>query len=142
MLPVLSAIVSNDPADRLSRLALATNYRMLREFAQAEATLEPLSDSDADARVIRVQIAMDRADFDAAVNLRRMDPPTMHGSILCEAAWPCTPAIHKRPPRSSEPHSTKTRGSRRDPWPGSRPSEDRRPAAPTNILGKPPFLTA
>ena len=79
-LPVLSAIVSNDPADRLSRLALATNYRMLREFAQAEATLEPLSDSDADARVIRVQIAMDRADFDAAVNLAR-DGPADHARL-------------------------------------------------------------
>jgi tetratricopeptide (TPR) repeat protein len=71
---VLVDIVANDPADRLSRLALATNYRLINQFAQAEATLEPLPNSDPDARVIRVQIAIDRADFDAANRLVREGP--------------------------------------------------------------------
>jgi tetratricopeptide (TPR) repeat protein len=90
-LPVLSAIVANDPGDRLSRLALATNYRMLLQFEQAEVTLEPLPNSDPDARAIRVQIAIDRADFDAANRLVREGPAdharlnSLHGRLAMQA---------------------------------------------------------
>jgi tetratricopeptide (TPR) repeat protein len=76
-IPVLGAIVANDPADRFSRLALATNYRLMKAFEQAVATLEPLPDSDPDARAIRVQIAIDRADFDGAARLVQ-DGPSDH----------------------------------------------------------------
>ena len=44
--PVLFAIVANDPADRLSRLALAINYRLIHQLEQSEATLAPLPDSE------------------------------------------------------------------------------------------------
>ena len=81
-IPVLKAIVANDPADRFSRLALATNYRLTNEFAEAEATLEPLPVSDPDARAIRVQIAIDRVDFDAANRLVQ-DGPADHPRLNC-----------------------------------------------------------
>jgi len=74
---ILSPIVANDPDDRLSRLALATNYRLTNlvdQVDEAEATLRPLPDSDPDARVIRVQIAIDRGRFDAAEKLAREGP--------------------------------------------------------------------
>jgi tetratricopeptide (TPR) repeat protein len=73
-IPVLGAIVANDPSDRFARLALATNYRLSLEFAQANATLEPLPDSDPDARAIRVQIAIDCVDFDTANRLVQDGP--------------------------------------------------------------------
>jgi len=79
-IPVLCAIVANDPADRLSRLALATNYRLINDFPQAEATLQPLPDSDSDARAIRVQIAIDRLDFDVANKLAQ-DGPADHSRL-------------------------------------------------------------
>jgi tetratricopeptide (TPR) repeat protein len=71
---ILSSIVANDPGDRLSWLALATNYRLINQFDQAETTLRPLPDSDPDARVIRVQIAIDRFDFDTAQKLVQEGP--------------------------------------------------------------------
>jgi tetratricopeptide (TPR) repeat protein len=74
VIPVLSAIVANDPADRISRLALATNYRLIHKPAQAEATLLPLMESDPEAQVIRVQMALDRDDIDAAEKLARKGP--------------------------------------------------------------------
>jgi tetratricopeptide (TPR) repeat protein len=73
-------IVSNDPGDRFSRLALATNYRLINQFEQAEATLEPLPKSDPDARAIRVEIAIDRVDFDAANRLVQ-DGPADHARL-------------------------------------------------------------
>ncbi len=71
---ILSSVVASDPGDRLSRLALATNYRLNTQFDQAETTLQPLPDSDPDARAIRVQIAIDRVDFDTAEKLAREGP--------------------------------------------------------------------
>jgi tetratricopeptide (TPR) repeat protein len=77
---ILSPIVANDPGDRWSRLALATNYRLTNQVDEAEATLRPLPNSDPDARVIRVQIAMDRGDFDAAEKLA-LEGPADHARL-------------------------------------------------------------
>jgi tetratricopeptide (TPR) repeat protein len=83
-IPVLTAIVAADPEDRHSRLALATNLRLTNQFARAEKVLEPLADSDPDARAIRVEIAIDQVDFDRASTLAR-DGPAAHARLnsLC-----------------------------------------------------------
>jgi tetratricopeptide (TPR) repeat protein len=70
-IPLLSAIVEQDPDDRLSRLALAIDYRLGLQYDQGEVVLRPLGDDDPDARAIRVQLAIDRVDFDAAEKLAR-----------------------------------------------------------------------
>ena len=91
---VLRAIVANDPADRFSRLALATNYRLINDFLQAEATLEPLSDTDFDVAARFVS----RSPSTASTSMpppgsSRTDQPTTHDSIPCAVASRCRPAI-------------------------------------------------
>ena len=71
---VLIPIVVADPTDRRSRLALATNYAMTNEPNEAESSLEPLPNSDPDARALRVQLAVQRGDFDAAEKLAQEGP--------------------------------------------------------------------
>ncbi|HEV3120490.1 MAG TPA: tetratricopeptide repeat protein [Isosphaeraceae bacterium] len=58
--------VTADPSDRWSRLALADNLRQMHLEGEAEAALRPLSDSDPDARAIRVMIAFDQNDLASA----------------------------------------------------------------------------
>ena len=56
----LREYVEKDPEDRWSRLALAENLRQLNRRDEAEKVLEPLPNTDADALLIRVRIALDR----------------------------------------------------------------------------------
>lgn len=65
-LPVLRKFVAADPEDRWSRLALAEALRRLDRPDEAVATLAPLPDSDPEARVERVLLAMGRGDFTAS----------------------------------------------------------------------------
>ena len=74
---VLIDFVDEDPTDRTSRLALATNYVLTKRRSQAEATLNGLPDSDPDARVLRVQLATDDGDVETADALLR-DGPVHH----------------------------------------------------------------
>jgi tetratricopeptide (TPR) repeat protein len=71
---VLKQFVAADPTDRWSRLALATSYQLKNLFEEAEATLAPLTDSDPDARALRVEMAIDRGEITAAEELLRTGP--------------------------------------------------------------------
>jgi tetratricopeptide (TPR) repeat protein len=71
----LSEAVAFDPADRWSRLALASSFQLTTELDQAEATLEPLPDSDPDARAMRAEIAIGRGNVDQAEALVKEGPP-------------------------------------------------------------------
>ncbi len=62
LLPYLAA----DPLDRWSRLALAENFRRMGFYLEAESTLEPLPLDDHEGAVIRIQIALDRHELEAA----------------------------------------------------------------------------
>ncbi len=72
---VLKQFVTVDPADRWSRLALATSYQLKHQYEEAEFTLVPLTESDPDARALRAQIAIDRGEIAAAEELVRSGPP-------------------------------------------------------------------
>ena len=77
---LLIPIVATDPDDRWSRLALAGNYRATLQLDLAEATLDPLGDSDPDARALRVQIALDRGEPEVADRLLQ-GGPTDHARL-------------------------------------------------------------
>jgi tetratricopeptide (TPR) repeat protein len=72
--PVLSQFVEFDPADRLSRLALATSLRLASLFDQAEDAVRSLPDSDPDARALRVESAIDKGEIEAATALASNGP--------------------------------------------------------------------
>ncbi len=65
-LPALRKFVAADPEDRWSRLALVQALRRLDRSEEAAAILAPLPDSDPEARVERVLLAMGRGDFAAS----------------------------------------------------------------------------
>jgi tetratricopeptide (TPR) repeat protein len=77
---VLIRFLDVDPKDRDSRLALATAYAMTGDLDRSTSVLEPLPNSDPDARALRVQLAVDRGDLDAAETLIR-DGPADHPRI-------------------------------------------------------------
>lgn len=74
---ILRQFLEADPADRSSRLALATSYLLTHQLDEADATLRPLPASDPDARALRVQLALDRGAIAEANDLAR-DGPADH----------------------------------------------------------------
>jgi tetratricopeptide (TPR) repeat protein len=58
-----------DPADRWSRLALASGLRRVGRIDDAAAALEPLPETDSEARMLRAEIALDRGDDRAVAAL-------------------------------------------------------------------------
>ena len=92
---VLIALVAEDPTDRDSRLALATGYAIENEYDQAEAALRPLPDSDPDARALRVRLAIDRGDIEAAKELLRGGPEDHAGLNFLRGRI----ALHENDPR-------------------------------------------
>lgn len=73
----LTKCVAADPGDRYSRLGLAESLRQINRLSDAEATLAPLPPDDADARAIRVRMAIDRSD-DAAIDALLAEGPAEH----------------------------------------------------------------
>jgi tetratricopeptide (TPR) repeat protein len=71
---VLIPLVAADPDDRVSRVALATNFSLAGLFDDAEATLRPLPDSDPDACALRARMALDRGEIDRAERLAQSGP--------------------------------------------------------------------
>ncbi len=80
--PDLARYVAADPDDRVSRLALADCLRQLNRFDEAEKTLRPLSNDDADARAIRARIAFDQHNDDAFERLIAGGPRDHPGLAL------------------------------------------------------------
>jgi tetratricopeptide (TPR) repeat protein len=68
-LPTLEKLVAADAGDRWSRLALAEALRRVDRPDEAGHVLSPLPESDPDARVERVLLAMGRGDFAASESL-------------------------------------------------------------------------
>jgi tetratricopeptide (TPR) repeat protein len=68
-LPALEKFVAADPEDRWSRLALAEALRRLDRLDEAGRVLATLPESDPDARIERIQLAMGRGDFASAEGL-------------------------------------------------------------------------
>jgi len=77
---VLVRFVAADPTDRWSRLALAKSYQLTGHLEDAETMLHPLPNSDPDARALRLQIAMERGQVEAAEALAR-DGPADHAGL-------------------------------------------------------------
>jgi predicted Zn-dependent protease len=76
----LQSFVAADPTDRWSRLALAENLRQVGRHEDAEGVLAPLPATDPDSRAIRVRIALDRGDDQAAEALLA-DGPADHAGL-------------------------------------------------------------
>ena len=72
--PQLERYLAADPEDRSSRLALAGVLVRYNELEGAEALLRPLPDADADARVLRVRIALGRMRLDEVRSLLDKGP--------------------------------------------------------------------
>jgi tetratricopeptide (TPR) repeat protein len=69
IIAAMTRCVRADPADRWSRLALAAALRRVGRIDDAASALEPLPESDAEARMLRAEIALDRGDDRAAAAL-------------------------------------------------------------------------
>jgi predicted Zn-dependent protease len=77
---VLQGFLAADPDDRWSRLALAISHILKNEREDAENVLSALPDSDADARALRIQIALARGEIARAQELAK-DGPADHGRL-------------------------------------------------------------
>ena len=71
----LESFIKADPADRYSRLALATLLVDAPEVeSRVERTLEPLPGSDADASALRVELKINHGHIDEAITLLERAP--------------------------------------------------------------------
>jgi tetratricopeptide (TPR) repeat protein len=70
----LSRYVAADPGDREALLAFADCLRQLTRFDEGIQALEPLPESDADARALRARIAYDSGDVPRAEELLKEGP--------------------------------------------------------------------
>jgi predicted Zn-dependent protease len=77
---VLSRFVVEDPDDRLSRLALASSLQLTSQFDEAEKVLHVLPDSDADARAMRIELAIEESRIATAEALAN-GGPAGHGRL-------------------------------------------------------------
>jgi predicted Zn-dependent protease len=80
--PHLERYLAADPEDRLSRLALAAVLLRERRVDACDDLLRSLADSDADARVLRAQLALDRSQIDEARALVAEGPQEHLGLAL------------------------------------------------------------
>ncbi len=123
----LRSWVAADPDDRDSRIALAENARRIGAYVEAERTLATLADADPEARAIRVRIALDRGDPDAADALLKNCPTDsaelerLRGRIALRIATPRPPsAISARRIRLIPTIATTSSGlPRHSPWPAT-----------------------
>ena len=106
---VLTRFVAGDSTDRWSRLALATSLRLTDRLDEAEKVLLPLPGSDPDALVIRIRIALDRGEIEAAEELVRQGPEThaglnlLRGELALHGADPRRAAVYFRAVLGSNP---------------------------------------
>jgi tetratricopeptide (TPR) repeat protein len=66
---LLERAIQADPEDRTSRLALAECLRRLGRLDQASSALEPLPQTDLEARIARARIALDQGETASAEDL-------------------------------------------------------------------------
>jgi tetratricopeptide (TPR) repeat protein len=72
---MLRAWAYADPDDRWAKLALADNLRQVGKRDEALSTIEGLPDTDPDAIVVRVRVALDKGDAETAETLLAKGPP-------------------------------------------------------------------
>src|SRR5262249_15121795 len=94
----LTQLVAADHSDRLSRLALATSFRLINQPEEAEKVLRTLPDSDPDALALRARLALDRGEVEAAEELVRHGPEGHAGLALLRGDF----ALHNGDPRRAE----------------------------------------
>ena len=82
LVAILGRAIAADPDDRWSRLGQASSYLDMSRFDAAEAALAPLPESDPDARVLRVRIALARGDDQRAEELLEQGPEDHAGLAL------------------------------------------------------------
>ena len=82
LIRILGRAIAADPTDRWSRLAQAASYLDMSRFDAAEASLAPLPDSDPEARVLRVRIALGRGDDERVEDLLDGGPVDHPGLAL------------------------------------------------------------
>jgi tetratricopeptide (TPR) repeat protein len=80
IIAAMTRCVRADPADRWSRLALASALRRVGRIDDAESALQPLAESDNAARILRAEIALDRGD-DRAVEALLAGGPAEHPGL-------------------------------------------------------------
>jgi tetratricopeptide (TPR) repeat protein len=96
----LERYLAADPEDRVSRLALAGVLVRYNDLEGAEALLQPLPDSDADARVLRARIALSRMRLDEVRSILDRGPTEHIGLALLRGQFavrlkdPATAAWH------------------------------------------------
>ena len=78
----LATAIEADPTDRWARLGRASSLLDMNRFEDAEATLAPLPESDADARALRVRLALARGDDLRAESLLEEGPEDHAGLAL------------------------------------------------------------
>ncbi len=83
-LEALEKMVAADAGDRMSRLALAEALLRLSRWGEADAVLAPLAESDALARVLRIESLMEQGDLAGAERL--LDQAPLAGSKLSRLA--------------------------------------------------------
>jgi predicted Zn-dependent protease len=79
---ILARFLKADPGDRWSRLALAENLRLLGRRAEAAQALAALGEDDPEARALRVKLALDRGEDQAAEALLSGGPADHPGLAL------------------------------------------------------------
>jgi tetratricopeptide (TPR) repeat protein len=98
----LEQFLAADPEDAVSRRALAAVALHAGHFDACAALLEPLPDSDADARVLRAQLALNRLQLDEARALAAGGPAEhvglalLRGQLAARSNDPATAARHFR----------------------------------------------
>lgn len=78
----LKEYLDQDPDDRWSRLALAENLRQLNRREEVEKILEPLPNSDPDALLIRVRLALDRGQDEETIQSLLKQGPVNDAELL------------------------------------------------------------
>ncbi len=69
---LLRGFIAEDPDDRWSRLALATSCRLTNQREEVEKVLASLPDADADARAIRIELAIEQGERATAEELAKV----------------------------------------------------------------------
>lgn len=96
----LQRFLDADPEDRQSRLALAEVHLRDGRLDACEAVLKPLPNSDVEALALRAQVAMDRADLDAARALLA-EGPRAHARLARLARLRGRLAVRDRDPAAA-----------------------------------------
>lgn len=81
----LERFVSADPADRLSRLALAGIHLRSQQFDEARSLLESLPVTDPDAQVLRARIALAQMQLDGVASILESSPGDHLGTAILRA---------------------------------------------------------